>query len=84
MCGTHVLEKQTVQLLLAVLHAHPIPGVDDPHEGVRLLKVITPVRPERALSSDVPCGSGHQRDLSAQFADASYRYSTCIWAAVTG
>lgn len=43
-----------MQLLLAVLHAHAIAGVDDPHKCVGLLEVVTPVWAEGALATDIP------------------------------
>ena len=54
MCDTHVLEKQTVQLLLAVLHTHAIARIDDPHKCIGLLKIIPPVGPERSLTANIP------------------------------
>lgn len=43
-----------MQLFLAILHAHAVARVDDPDERVGLFEVISPVRPQRALSADVP------------------------------
>ena len=56
----YVLEKQTVQLLLAVAHAHAVARVDDPDERVGLLEVVAPVGPQRALAADVPFSSSCQ------------------------
>jgi hypothetical protein len=52
---THVLVQQPMQLVPAIAHAHAVARVDDPHNRVRLLEVVPPVRAQRALAADVPC-----------------------------
>ena len=44
-----------MQLLPAVVDAQPVGGIHHPDQGVGLLKVISPVRPQRLLASDIPC-----------------------------
>jgi hypothetical protein len=48
------LSQQTDQFALAVLESPPIGAVHDPHEAIRLLKVVPPVRPNGLLATDVP------------------------------
>lgn len=43
-----------MQLVSAVVDTQPVGGVDDPNQGVRLLKVVAPVRAQRLLAADVP------------------------------
>lgn len=62
--GTHLFEEQLVQLALAVVHAGPVGRVDDPDDGVRLLEVVAPVRPQRGLPADVPCGEEEEERVS--------------------
>jgi ribosomal protein S27AE len=47
-----------VQLLPAVVDAQPVGSVDNPDQGIRLLKVVAPVGAESFLAADVPwmCG----------------------------
>jgi hypothetical protein len=43
--GANLLLEQAVQLLFAVLDPEPVGGIYHPDEGVRLLKVVSPVGP---------------------------------------
>ncbi len=51
----HLLLQKAVQLLPAVVDAQPVGGIHYPDQGVGLLKVVAPVRPQRLLASDIPC-----------------------------
>ena len=51
---THIFKKKTVQFFFAVGHAHPITRVYNPDDGIRLLKIIAPVWPESALTTNIP------------------------------
>jgi hypothetical protein len=46
-----------MQFLPAVVNSQPVGGIDHPYQCVRLLKVVPPVRPQRFLPANVPCGS---------------------------
>jgi len=54
-----------MQLLTAIVHAQPIPGVDNPHNGIGLFKVILPIRSQGALTTDIPCREGVRTWLGA-------------------
>lgn len=51
----HLLLQKAMQLLPAVVDAQPVCGIHHPDQGVGLLKVVAPVRPQRLLASDIPC-----------------------------
>ena len=51
----HLLLQKAMQLLPAIVDAQPVCGIHHPDQGVGLLKVISPVRPQRLLASDIPC-----------------------------
>jgi hypothetical protein len=52
--STHVFCQQTVELFFAVLHPHSVARIDDPDECICLFKVVSPVRPEGPLTTDIP------------------------------
>jgi hypothetical protein len=45
-----------VQFFFAILHAHPVSRVNNPNYRIRLLEIISPVRPESPLTTDIPYG----------------------------
>jgi len=51
---THVLCEETVEFLLAILHAHSIARVHNPNKGIRLLEVVSPIRPQGSLATNIP------------------------------
>ena len=51
----HLFLQETPEFVPTVLYPQPVRRVHDPDQGVRLLKVVPPVRPQRLLSSHVPC-----------------------------
>jgi hypothetical protein len=51
----NLFQQQPRQLLPAVVDPLAVCCVDNPHERVRLFKVVFPVRSQRLLSADVPC-----------------------------
>ena len=55
-CGTGqlLLEEKLLKLLLAVLKSELVSAVNDPDESISLLKVISPVRADGGLTSDIP------------------------------
>ena len=51
---THLFLKQGMKFGLAVLEPSLVTGIYNPDEPVCLLKVVSPIRPQRLLSSHVP------------------------------
>lgn len=54
MMDSYLLHEQACKLLSAVIDAFSVRGINNPNEGIGLLKIILPVRAEGFLSSDVP------------------------------
>ncbi|KAI3481079.1 hypothetical protein L1887_56653 [Cichorium endivia] len=49
-----LLLEQVVELELAVGEAGGVGGIDDPDDGIRLFKVVLPVRPQALLAANIP------------------------------
>ena len=62
----HLLLQKAMQLLPAIVDAQPVCGIHHPDQGVCLLKVVAPVRPQRLLASDIPCVPGQSRNLRSE------------------
>jgi len=52
--STRLLLQQAVQLGSTVVDPQPVRGIHDPDQGIRLLKVVPPVRSKRLLATDIP------------------------------
>ena len=48
------LGQKLLQVLLDLLHAHLVSGVDHVDESVGLVVVVTPVRADLPLTTDIP------------------------------
>ena len=55
---TYIFGQQTVEFFLTILHSKAIPRVYDPDNGICLLKIVSPVRPEHPLPTNVPYKGG--------------------------
>jgi hypothetical protein len=44
-----------MEFLFTIFHSKAVSGVDNPDESVGLFKVVSPVRTERALPTNIPC-----------------------------
>ena len=62
-----------MEFLFTIFHSKTVHRVDDPDESVSLFKVVSPVRSERALSTDIPCVL--LNDALSPVSMATYRYS---------
>lgn len=51
---THLLKEQTFELIAAITYAQSIRGINDPDQCIGLFKVVSPVRPDGLLSSNIP------------------------------
>ena len=49
-----LLTEKLLQVLLDLLHAHLVSGVDHVDEGVGLVVVVAPVRADLPLTTDIP------------------------------
>ena len=49
-----LLTEKLLQVLLDLLHAHLVGGVDHVDEGVGLVVVVAPVRADLPLATDIP------------------------------
>ena len=52
--GEPLLLQQLLELLVAVLEARAVGGVDDSYQSVGLLEIVAPVRAQRRLPAHVP------------------------------
>lgn len=54
MDGVNDLEMHGTDLMTSHLHAERVCAVDDPDQGICLLKIVTPVGAQRLLAAHIP------------------------------
>ena len=53
--GSHLFQQQPSELLSAIIDTEAICSIHHPDEGVGLLEIVFPVRPQGFLPANVPC-----------------------------
>ena len=78
-----VVRQQRVQFLGGFRKASGVVGVDDKHEALRALVVVSPERTDFVLTTDIPNGKGHVVVLDRLYVKANRRDGCDVFSELT-